>query len=62
VLPVLPRTSDQPSLPGPSLVPSVGERELLPALALEEGAVGLQYLYLERPDLGLIGHGNLHVC
>ncbi len=37
----LPRTSDQSSVPGSSLVLSVGEREQLPALALEEGAGGV---------------------
>src|SRR3712207_5881679 len=34
---VLPRAPDHPSLPGPSLVFPVGEREQPPALALEEG-------------------------
>jgi hypothetical protein len=56
------RASDQPSPPDPSLILSVGEREQLSALAPEEGAVGLGYLYPDRRDLGLIGHGNLHVC
>jgi hypothetical protein len=44
---VLPRAPDHPSLPGPSLVFPVGEREQPPALALEEGAVDLRDLYPE---------------